>query len=430
MNYEECLAYIHSVKWRGSKPGLSRTRELLKRLGNPEKKLKFVHIAGTNGKGSAAASIAAILRASGYKTGLYTSPYVLRFNERMQIDGEQIPDDELCALTEKIRPFADSMEDVPTEFEMITAIGMEFFAAHSCDVVVLEVGLGGELDSTNVIDTPEAAVIMTIGLDHTRELGSTIPEIASAKAGIIKPGGDVIIYGGKNGEEEVFERVCREKNARLHKTDFSKLDIKSLSLKGAEFDFGDIKDIFLPMAGTYQPYNAAVAITAAGVLADKGWSITGESIKKGLAALYWPGRFEVLAEAPTFIIDGAHNPNGAEAAAKSLREYFPEGGIVFLMGVMADKDLSGMLPHYGPMAKRFVAVTAPNPRAMKAEELAERLASTGVPAEARDTIEEGVKAAVEAAGKKGVVCALGTLYFSADVRESVGNCVKNGLLLP
>ena len=169
------------------------------------------------------------------------------------------------------------------------------------------------------------------------------------------------------------------------------------------------------MAGTYQPYNAAVAITAAGVLADKGWSITGESIKKGLAALYWPGRFEVLAEAPTFIIDGAHNPNGAEAA---------------LMGVMADKDLSGMLPHYGPMAKRFVAVTAPNPRAMKAEELAERLASTGVPAEARDTIEEGVKAAVEAAGKKGVVCALGTLYFSADVRESVGNCVKNGLLLP
>jgi len=424
VNYEETLAYIHSVQWRGSKPGLSRTRELLYKLGDPQKRLRFVHVAGTNGKGSASACLSSVLRASGYKTGLFTSPYVLRFNERMQIDGEQIPDGELCELTEKIRPIAESMEDKPTEFEMITALGMVYFAAHRCDIVVLEVGLGGELDSTNVIDTPEAAVIMKIGLDHTRELGGTIPLIAAAKAGVIKPGGDVIVYGGNDGEEPVFEKTCREKGARLHKTDFSALTIKEQTLAGAVFDFGEHKDVFLPMAGTYQPYNAAAAITALDVLREKGWHISEESLKRGLASVYWPGRFEVLGKNPTFILDGAHNPNGAEAAAASIRGYFG-GDVVFLMSVMADKDLSNMIPQYAPLAKRFIAVKASNPRAMGAEELAGRLSETGVPAEARSTIEEGVKAAIEAAGKNGVVCALGTLYFSGDVRAAAERYYMN-----
>ncbi len=419
MNYDETLSYIHSVKWQGSKPGLNRTRELLKRLGNPEKRLKFVHIAGTNGKGSTAACISSVLRAAGYKTGLYTSPYVLRFNERMQINGTQISDEELCELTEKIRPCADSMTDTPTEFELITALGMEYFAKNSCDIVVLEVGLGGELDSTNVIDTPEVAVITAIGLDHTKELGATVAKIAMAKAGIIKPGGEVVIYGGENGEEPVFEKVCREKGARLHMTDFSKLKIKSRTLEGFTIDFGELRDIFVPLAGTYQPYNAAVAIRALKVLQSKGYAITDDIIRHGLSKVYWPGRFEVLRKSPVFILEGAHNPHGIKAAAESLKTHFEGQKIVFLVGVMADKDLSHMISYLAPIAERFIAVRPGNPRAMAAEELAGRLLKTKVPAEASLTIEEGVRNAIFAAGADGVVCALGTLYFSGDIREAV-----------
>ena len=182
-----CLI-IHSVSWKGSVPGLSRTRELLRRLGNPQNQLKFIHIAGTNGKGSTAAMLASVLRAAGYRTGLYTSPYISCFNERMQVDGAMIPDEELAEITEAVRPHADAMADAPTEFELVTAVAMVYFARHRCDLVVLEVGLGGELDSTNVISTPEAAVICNIGFDHTQVLGDTLEEIAAAKAPAFKPG--------------------------------------------------------------------------------------------------------------------------------------------------------------------------------------------------------------------------------------------------
>ena len=207
MNYSEALSYIHSVCWKGSVPGLSRTRELLGKLGNPEQSLKFIHIAGTNGKGSTAAMLASILEEAGYTVGLYTSPFINRFNERMQVNHTCIGDEELAELTDYVRPYADSMADSPTEFELITAIAMEFFKRKHCDIVVLEVGMGGALDSTNVIDTPEVAVIAAMGFDHTRELGSTMTEIASAKAGIIKPHGDVVIYGQNPEAEAVFERV-------------------------------------------------------------------------------------------------------------------------------------------------------------------------------------------------------------------------------
>ncbi len=186
MSYEETLKYIHNVKWQGSKPGLERTRQLLKSLGNPEKELKFVHIAGTNGKGSTAACISAVLQKAGYRTGTYTSPYILRFNERMQVNGAHITNSELEELTDEIRPYADAMKDAPTEFELITALAMKHFLYKKCDIVVLEVGMGGDLDSTNVIETPEVAIITAIGLDHTAELGPTIAAIAAAKAGIIR----------------------------------------------------------------------------------------------------------------------------------------------------------------------------------------------------------------------------------------------------
>ncbi len=418
MSYEETLRYIHNVKWQGSKPGLERTRKLLASLGNPEKALKFVHIAGTNGKGSTAACTAAVLQQAGYRTGLYTSPYILRFNERMQVNGTHITDEELEQLTEEIRPFADAMTDAPTEFELITALAMKYFLYQKCDIVVLEVGMGGELDSTNVIDTPEAAVITAIGLDHTAELGPTLTAIAAAKAGIIKTGGDVVIYGGEREVEEVFERVCKEKKAMLHRTDFTRLTIHGFDLNTACFDFKPYKNIKLPLVGTYQPKNAALAITALEVLRAKGWKISDADIMTGLSQVYWPGRFEVLMNHPAFILDGAHNPHGIEATAESLKKHFGDKKIIFLVGVMADKDVGGMMSFITPLAKAFVTVTPHNPRAMKAEKLKEILSVYGKPVTASASIPDGVSEAIKQAGPDGIVCALGSLYFSGDIREA------------
>ena len=419
MSYETTLQYIHNVKWQGSKPGLERTRELLKSLGNPENSLKFVHIAGTNGKGSTAACIASVLQTSGYRTGLYTSPYILRFNERMQVNGVHISDEELEALTDEIRPFADAMTDTPTEFELITALAMKYFVYKECDIVVLEVGMGGELDSTNVIDTPEVAVITAIGLDHMAELGPTLSSIASAKAGIVKNGGDVVIYGGDREVEEVFERVCRERNAVLHRADFSRLVVHASELDAVRFDYEPFKNIRLPLVGTYQPKNAALAITVLVVLKEKGWKLSDGDIVTGLSRVYWPGRFEVLRHHPVFILDGAHNPHGIEATSDSLKSHFGDRKIVFLMGVMADKDVYAMVRFITPLAKSFVTVTPHNPRAMQAEKLKDILSVYGMPVTACAEIPEGVAEAIRQAGPEGVVCALGSLYFSGDIREAV-----------
>ena len=419
MNYEETLAYIHSVNWQTSKPGLERTTELLQKLGNPENKLKFVHIAGTNGKGSTAACVAAIMQKAGYKTGLYTSPYILRFNERMQINGEHISDDELIELTEEIRPYADAMEDVPTEFEVITALAMQYFYRHRCDIVVLEVGLGGELDATNVIEPPECAVITAIGLDHTAVLGNTLAEIAYAKAGIIKEGCDVVTYRAEPEVEEVFERTCREKHARLFKADFGRIRVHSYELDAVHFDFEPYRSISLPLVGTYQPKNAAVAITAVERLRQRGWQVTDEDIVEGLRHVFWPGRFEILMREPTFVLDGAHNPHGMVATTESLKTYFGGKKLIFVMGVMADKDVRGMIGLLAPLAKEFIAVEPHNSRAMQPEELKAIIENFGVPARTFPTVEEGVDAALKAAGKDDVIAALGSLYFSADIRKAV-----------
>ena len=323
MTYNEALQYIHSICWKGSKLGLDRTRELLGKLGNPEKQLKFIHIAGTNGKGSCAAMLSSILEEAGYHTGLYTSPFINRFNERMQIDHQCIPDDELAELTEYIRPFADGMEDSPTEFELITALAMVYFARHKCDIVVLEVGMGGELDSTNIIDVPEAAVIMAMGLDHVKELGPTMADIARAKAGIIKEGGDVVIYGGNPEADPVFEEVCAQRSAKLHKADFSAIVPGPFGLDGQSFSYGAWKDLQIPLVGVYQMRNAAVVLETVQVLRGKGWHISDAAVASGLKNTRWPARFEVLRRDPVFIVDGGHNPHGIRATAESLQRLFP-----------------------------------------------------------------------------------------------------------
>ena len=284
MTYEEALKYIHSVNWVGSKLGLERTRELLGKLGRPHEQLKFIHIAGTNGKGSTAAMLASILERAGYRTGLYTSPFINRFNERMQVNGEQIPDAVLAELTERIQPYADAMEDAPTEFELITALAMEYFLQEKCDIVVLEAGMGGELDSTNVIGAPEAAVIAAMGLDHVKELGPAMADIARAKAGIIKAGGAVVSYGGNPEADEVFARTCRERGAVLRSPDFLQIVPGPFGLDGQRFSYGPWTDLQIPLAGRYQLNNAAVVLETVAVLRERGWAISDAAVRQGLAA--------------------------------------------------------------------------------------------------------------------------------------------------
>ena len=290
MNITDALSFIHKTVWLGSKPGLSRTEHLLSLMENPHKNLKFVHVAGTNGKGSTSACIASILKEAGYKVGLYTSPYINVFNERMQINGEMISDNELCTLCEYIKPLSDSMtDDPPTEFELITALAMEYFSRNNCDIVVLEVGMGGELDSTNVIDSPEAAIITAIDLDHTSFLGDTVEKVASAKAGIIKEGTSVALYDCQKSVYDVFENKCRQVGAKLATTGFDKIENVKTYLRYVEFDFGRYKGLKLGLVGSYQPKNASVAITAIEVLREKGYKISDENIYNGLKNVNWPG---------------------------------------------------------------------------------------------------------------------------------------------
>ena len=424
MDYQEALAYIHAVHWQGHKPGLDRIRTLLAALGDPHKQLRFVHVAGTNGKGSTAAMLDSCLRCAGYRVGLFTSPYINRFNERIQVDGVPIPDGDLVRLVEQVRPAASAMADVPTEFELITALGMLYFVQTRCDIVVLEVGLGGALDSTNVIDPPECAVITALGMDHVKELGPTLAGIAAAKAGIIKPGSPVVSYGGVPEADQVIARTAAAQGAPLTVVDFGKLTLRDAGLEGQTFDYDGLEGLTLPLLASYQPRNAAVAIEALRALRARGWQIPDSAIRQGLAQVRWPGRFELLRRDPPFLLDGSHNAHGMRATVESLRARFPGEKFVFLVSIMADKDADEMLRLLLPLAKGFVTVTAPSPRAIPAEELAARIEALGGRAEPAGSIPAAVARVCALAGR-GPAAALGTLYFSGEVREAVADLAKN-----
>ncbi len=417
MSYESTLAYIHAENWQRHRPGLARTRALLAALGDPQRQLRFIHIAGTNGKGSTAAMCDACLRAAGLKVGLFTSPYILRFNERFQVNGVPISDEALEAVTDLVRPAAAAMAEPPTEFELITAIGMLYFARQRCDIVVLEVGMGGGLDSTNVIDTPEAAVVTALGMDHVKELGPTLADIAAAKAGIFKPGGTAVAYGGVPEADTVLAAAAAAAGADLHWVDFSSLQIRARDLDAIVFDYDGLPGLRLPLLGSYQPCNAATAITTLRLLRQKGWPVSEQAIRDGLAQVSWPGRFELLRRRPPFLLDGSHNAHGMRATVKSLQDAFPRQKFTFLISIMADKDVDAMLDLLAPLAACCVTVAAASPRAMPAPELAGRLHARGVPAESCGSVEAGVARAL-ALAKDGPAAALGTLYFSGEVRTA------------
>lgn len=434
MNYESALEYIHAVQWAGHKPGLSRTRTLLAALGDPHKKLRFVHVAGTNGKGSTAAMLASCLQAAGYRVGLYTSPFINRFNERIQVNGEQIPDDALVRLVERVRPAADAMADVPTEFEIITALGMLWFAEEKCDIVVLEVGLGGRLDSTNVIDAPEAAVIARIGLDHTKLLGTTLAAIAGEKAGIVKPGSAVVSWPQDAEAMAVVEAAAAAADDTLTVPDFSRLAVGAVdwNAPGApvrSFSYGRFANLRTKLLGSYQPSNAALAIETAVALRERGWRISDEAVRQGVADAAWPGRFEIVRAGegePTIVVDGGHNPQGAQALVDSLVDVFPGRKPVFIIGVLEDKDYPVMLETVLPHGSAFVAVAPDNPRALPASKLARAIRWTGQdllgcsacvnPYVARD-MADALAHARELAGPDGLICSFGSLYSVGALKE-------------
>ncbi len=424
MNYKEAIEYIHSVNWMFCNPGLDRVSELCHALGDPQDSLKFIHVAGTNGKGSFCAMTDSILRKAGYKVGLFTSPYIVEFNERMRINGENISNDELCELVELIKPITDKMEDKPTEFELITALAFLYFARHNCDIVILECGLGGRLDATNVIKTPILSVITGIALDHTSILGDTVEKIAAEKAGIIKKDVPVLWCGKDEGAKSVIEEKATEIGAPMLKIDRSTLCINEMTLDGTDFDFGERKNILLSLLGTYQPENASNVLTAVDILKNNGFDIPEKAIYDGMKSVKWQARFEVINKEPLIIADGGHNPEGIDSAVESIKAYFGENKVGIITGVMADKDYDYMASRIASVAEKVFCLTPDNPRALAAEKYAEVFRGFGVESVACSSVNDAVKSATAWAKENNTsIVSLGSLYMYCEVAVAISKSI-------
>lgn len=427
MNFLQAMEYIHSTHRFGSVLGLSNMEDLMKRLGDPQKQLKFVHVAGTNGKGSAVSFLTSILIEAGYKTGMYTSPFMHRFNERIQVNKCEIENEEIAELTSIIKQKTDEMvsegKSHPTEFELVTAMAFLYFARHKCDIVVLEVGLGGRLDATNIIEKPLLSVITTISFDHMDVLGDTLSKIAYEKAGIIKENIDVVVYPQEKEAIDVIKAECKSKNAKLTEADFSEIvshnSPDSFNPEGQIFSFMGFDNLKICLLGEHQQKNASLALLCALILKERGFLITEESIRTGLCKARWQGRFEMVNFKPIVIIDGAHNLQGVEELSKNLCKYFKNDKINFIMGVLKDKDYQSMINYTLPIAKTYMTITPSNPRALNSEELCCQIRQMGGDATAFKSIQEVCNYAVENM-KNEVICVFGSLYFLGEIRWFFG----------
>lgn len=428
MNYREALDYIHGTKKFGSKLGLDNIRALLGLLENPQQDLKFIHVAGTNGKGSTSSFIANTLIEAGYKVGLFTSPYLEVFNERMRINNTDISDDSLAQITlnvkEKVEVMLSRGMNHPTEFEIVTAIAMEYFKKENVDFVVLEVGLGGRYDSTNVIEDSLASVITTISMDHTDILGDTIGKIAYEKAGIIKDNGLVISYPQDKEAQEVIIDVAQKKNSELIIVPIEKIEVIETTAFGSRFNFEykDIKmlDLEIGLIGVHQIYNASTALTTILSLKERGCiSISDEAIRKGLSNTKWSGRLEVLKRNPTFLIDGAHNIQGIHALKKTLKDVFKYNKLILGVAILADKDVDHMIEELVPIADKIIVTEANIFRAMKAEELAEKIKKYNNNVIIESNIEKAVEESFQIATENDLIVFSGSLYLIGDVRTIV-----------
>lgn len=396
MTYEEALDYLNTYGWNKTVLGLDRTSELLDRVGNPHKGLKFIHVAGTNGKGSTCAMVESVLRAQGYKTGFYPSPFIQDFRERIQVSGQMISKADLTRLTKTVADCAEAMDEHPTHFELITAIGMLYFKEQKCDIVILEVGMGGIYDSTNVIDAPEVAAICNIGLDHTEYLGNTLEEITWNKCGIIKSGCSVVSYDNLPCVMKVIEDTCAREGCKLY--------------RAADED----PEYEISLIGKHQKNNEKTVLAIVRALRERGWEISEDAVVKGLKETVWPARFELLRKDPVFILDGGHNPQCAQALVETLDEFLPDRKAVFIMGMLADKAYTEVLEIIMPYAVEFITLTPNSNRALSAEKLAETIRSLGGKATAANNAKEAIRIAYDT-GMPAV--AFGSLYMAGDIRN-------------
>lgn len=428
MNYQQALEYIHGTSMFGIKLGLDNITLLLDYLGNPHKNLKCIHVAGTNGKGSTSHMISNVLINSGYKTGLYISPYLEEFTERIQIDGTKIRKEELAEITEKIKNAVSKMmkdgHPSPSEFELVTAIGFEYFNQKAVDIVVLEVGMGGRFDATNVITAPLVSVITSIGMDHTQYLGDTLEKIAFEKAGIIKPESTVVLYPQCEDVTEVIKEQAKKTNSICLFPNISDIILEDADLNGQVIfyakkasPFKDLK-FSLTLLGDHQVLNCLTALTALEALVEKGYEISRDAVTESMSSIAFPGRFERISSNPLTIIDGAHNLNGFEALSKTLSRYMNKK-IFVVIGILADKDYGPMLKEIAPYARKFFTVTPLNPRALPAEKLATYIISNfNIEAEALDSIDSAAEIALNSPADD-IYLFVGSLYMIGEARTSL-----------
>ena len=434
MTYTQAVTYIKESHDRVIRLGLERMDTLLERLGDPQKHLRFIHVAGTNGKGSVCAVTAQILQCAGYRTGLFTSPVISDYREQFQVDGELIPQETFARLADTVKQACDYMDDPPSEFEKAVALAFLYFVETNCDLVVLEVGLGGADDATNVIDTPEVAAIVNIDYDHMGFLGNTLEQIAQKKSGIIKEGAVVVTADQQDVVMDVLERRCREMHATLIRTSAKNVRIIEKTLDGQRFiydgnydDGMDAGGHTLSLLGDHQCANAAVVLEIIRCLQMKGWHISDSAVRKGMKTVRWPGRFEVLSKDPLIIVDGAHNPDGIRALSHNLGEYCAGETFIFITGILKDKDYHEMLLQMLPFAHSFLTIAPDNPRAMSADACAQEIRMCGFDGEieAFTDKQQAAAHAVNAAIQTGhPICAFGSLYSVGALKEAILKNIK------
>ncbi len=412
MKENEALEWIKEASKYGIVPGLDSIRELCARLGNPQKELKFIHIAGTNGKGSVSAFVSNALKHGGYRVGRYISPVIFEYRERIQVDDKMITRKALGELTERIKVVCEEMVAAglphPTPFEIETVMGFLYFKEKKCDLVVMETGMGGRLDATNIVENTLVAVLTSISMDHMQYLGDSLEKIAVEKAGIIKPGCAVVSAKQQPEVMEVIGRAVREYII----ADTTDIKNPKYGLDKQSFDYGKHKKIEISLAGKYQLENALLAWKVLEALAEKGYPVKEEKIRKGFASVKWPGRFSVVAKQPLFIVDGAHNEDAARRLAESIEFYFTNKRIIYIMGVLGDKEYEKVIAHTHKYAEHILTVTPPgNARALPAYDLAAAIAKVHPSVTAVDSLEEAVEISGLLADKQTVIIAFGSLSF-------------------
>lgn len=418
INYDKAIEYINISAQRGSHPGLERILQLLKLMGNPQEEVRCIHVAGTNGKGSVSVMLASVLSAAGYTTGMFTSPYIYRINESFRINGVNISDDEFAEVISFVSSFAEQMRDKPTEFEVMTATAFEYFKRKHCDAAVIECGMGGKYDATNVITNPLLSIITNVAADHLSWLGNSVEEIACHKAGIIKARRPVI-FGGTDFKAE---KVIAEKAADMHspfiEVHYNLLENVRNTSDGIVLSYGRFKNVKLSLFGAYQPRNAALVLASVELLREMLLEISDDAVYNGMKNALWQGRFETISLEPTVIYDGAHNPDGIKYAVESIRQRFGDKRVNVLIGVMADKDYETMVKLLCPVVCRVYTVMPRNPRALDSFELADVFVRNERNATAYEKLSEGLCTAYkDSVDNNRPLIALGSLYMYREVKD-------------